>query len=85
MRVPYIRDFFTTRAIDCPFLALNSIGPLLTLRKRWVREVRILISTNDIDPGDRTLLSPLYTFPNRKDSEKIIARKLKRVLVNDSR
>ena len=39
----------------------------------------------DIDPGDLPFKGPLYTFPNRRDSEQIIARKQHRVLVNDSR
>lgn len=39
----------------------------------------------DIDPGDLSFKGPLYTFPNRRDSEQIITRKLNRVLVNDSR
>lgn len=38
----------------------------------------------DIDLFDLPFKGPLYTWSNRRDSEQIIARKLDRVLVNDS-
>ena len=38
----------------------------------------------DIDLFDLPFKGPLYTWSNRRESEQIIARKVNRVLVNDS-